>query len=672
MTQTQQPEPVTHSDQISQALENLTAATDDPLPLLIGLFDTLRPERSRDHADALQRWRRMLQLLEIPRYHDGLRTALLTLFAQRRQLSLYSESGLLPNTGFFSELHRKLIHRLLPELADPGEVRDCLRLIFHHPADSGWISSLPLEEQTAFWRLLSPPSSPMLKQISEACLVLSHRICAMGLEPDLLRVLPQMKTISSPFLALHEELAWFIAEALHIEDKASPNREDKQHLLVLIDQCREVVHRAHLQATAVAGTSMSLTFLLTRLEQHLQRLELLIEVLAIRVQTVPDSEVVERWSSFLADAVLGELHRNSLRRHFTDLTGQIALLVTENAARTGEHYIASDRREWWSMLWAAAGAGVIITILALLKIQGAGLHLPLLSQGLLNGMIYGCGFMLVHLLHFTIATKQPAMTAAVIAGTISQTRGRLRDQERLVEIMVSTARSQFAAVLGNVGVAFPLAIGIGLLAGLLLQAPLSQEKACTLLREVQPFTTLSLFYAAIAGVWLFVTGLVSGYVDNMAAHSQVGQRVAYLGFLQRLIGRSASNRVGDYISNNAGGLTGNLFFGLMLGITPAVGQMLGLPLDIRHIAFSSANIGYAVITFDSQLQPSVLATAATGVILIGLVNLLVSFSLALWVAMRSRGVPFSSVLSLLPQLRRRLVAHPLEFLLPVEQAKRLP
>ena len=659
-------EPLTNADVISRALEQLTVANDDPLPLLVQLFDAVRPGRSSSDQ-ALQRWRRMLQLLEIPRYHDGLRTALLTLFAQRRQISLYSESGLLPNTGFFSELHRKLAHRLLPELADPAELRDCIRLLFHHPGDAAWLGAIPLEEQQAFWRLLTPPSPRMLEQISEACLVLSHRICAMGLEPELLRVLPQLKTSRSPFLALHEELAWFTTEALRVEDETSPGEEDKRHLLVLTGQCREVVRRAHQQATAVAGTSMSLTFLLTRLEQHLQRLELLVGVLAIRVQTVADGEVMERWSVFLADAVLGELRRNSLRQHFADLTGQVALLVTENAARTGEHYIASDRKEWWGMLRAAAGAGVIIALLALVKIKGAGLPLPVLSQGLLNGLIYGGGFLLVHLLHFTIATKQPAMTAAAIAATVSQTRGRLRDQERLLELMVSTARSQFAAVLGNVGVAFPLALVIGLVAGLLQHEPVTLKKACALAEEVNPFTTLSLFYAAIAGIWLFVTGLISGYIDNLSAHSQVGPRIARLPWLQRMSGSSGAGRIGSYISSNAGGLTGNLFFGLMLGVTPAVGLMLGLPLDIRHIAFSAANIGYALITSGFMLQPSILLAAIGGVMLIGLVNLLVSFSLALWVALRSRGVPFSSVRSLLSPLRRRLFSHPLDFLLPVEQ-----
>lgn len=658
--------PVTDVDAISRALENLTVAVGDPLPLLVQLFDAVRPKRSRNKAQALQRWQRMLRLLEIPRYYDGLRTALLALFAQRRLLAFYSESALLPNTGFFSELHRKLAHRLLPELADPAELRDCIRLLFHRPDDEVWLSTIPIEDQLAFWRLLTPPSSRMLEQLSEACLVLSHRICAMGLEPDLLRVLPQLKTCRSPFLALHEELAWFTAEVLRVEDETSPSEEDKRQLLVLIDQCHDVVRRARHQATAVTGTSMPLTFLLTRLEQHLQRLELLVEVLAIRVQSVPDSEVVDRWSVFLADAVVGELRRNSLRRHFADLTGQVALLVTENAARTGEHYIASDRQEWLGMLWAAAGGGVIIAALALLKVKGAGLHLPILSQGLLNGLVYGGGFLLVHLLHFAIATKQPAMTAAAIAATVSQTRGRLRDQEQLLELMVNTVRSQFAAVLGNVGVALPLAMVIGLMAGLMQRELMGLEKACSLVKELNPFTTLTLFYAAITGVWLFVTGLISGYIDNLSAHGQIGPRIAQLTWLQRMAGARAAERVGNYISSNAGGLAGNLFFGLMLGVTPAVGQMLGLPLDIRHIAFSSANVGYAVVVFNFVMSPSVLLAAVIGVMLIGLVNLVVSFSLALWVAMRSRGVPFKSVLSLLVPLLRRLIKHPLEFLLPVE------
>ena len=40
-------------------------------------------------------------------------------------------------------------------------------------------------------------------------------------------------------------------------------------------------------------------------------------------------------------------------------------------------------------------------------------------------MNYALGFVLIYLLHFTIATKQPAMTAQTIAGAVSEI-GRAR------------------------------------------------------------------------------------------------------------------------------------------------------------------------------------------------------------------------------------------------------
>ena len=34
--------------------------------------------------------------------------------------------------------------------------------------------------------------------------------------------------------------------------------------------------------------------------------------------------------------------------------------------------------------------------------------------------------------------------------------------------------------------------------------------------------------------------------------------------------------------------------GCMLGSTPLVGHLIGLPLDIRHVAFASANLGFGL------------------------------------------------------------------------------
>ena len=281
--------PITATDSTSEALAALTTASSDPLPRLIHLFDTLRPKRASDRAESHKRLQRLLHLLEVPCYYDGLRSALLALFAQRRQYRFYTESGLLPNTGFFSELRRKLSHRLLPELVDPNDLRDCIRLIFHRPSDAIWMKNIPLADQIAFWRLLTPLSPRILGQIAVSARVLSQRICAMGLEPELLRVVPTLRHGTLAFLSLINEMTEFLAR---LGDEEQPVSEvDKRHLLVFTDQCHAMVRQAHRQATATAGTSMSLSFQLTRLEQHLKRLELMIEV-AVTVETLPEEEVV--------------------------------------------------------------------------------------------------------------------------------------------------------------------------------------------------------------------------------------------------------------------------------------------------------------------------------------------------------------------------------------------
>ncbi len=53
-----------------------------------------------------------------------------------------------------------------------------------------------------------------------------------------------------------------------------------------------------------------------------------------------------------------------------------------------------------------------------------------------------------------------------------------------------------------------------------------------------------------------------------------------------------------------------------------------------------------------------------GVLLIGTVNLMVSFSLALWVALRSRAVEAGSAAALVPVLWRWLRVNPLAFIIP--------
>lgn len=657
---------------IDAALDRIVAGGADPVRLFRRLIDAVRPRDYRDVETAAARWRQVSERLRArPELRQVVRAGLLEMMAGRRAVSFFSDAGILPAAGFFGEIWRRITERLLPPLKDPSYLTDAVALIFHRRRDYRWFSELPVEVRQEFWSVLgesgegNPEDAQRIQEtLLDAAGVLAVRIATMGLEPDLTRVLSDRDEYTAAFLGLVNEVREFAAACR--EPAVAPGRavEDEKQVLVLVDQCLEAVARAR-RGAASKGTSLRLTYLLVRLEQSLRRLQLLAQVLAVRFAPESGAALMDAWTTFTRDAIRGVIRRDSVREQLGNLTGLLALRVTENAGRTGEHYIAMTRPEYFGMWRSAAGAGLIIGCMALLKILEAKLGLAPLNQAFVYSMNYSLGFVLIHILHFTIATKQPAMTAATIAATVSEVRGRLRDIERLADLIVATVRSQIAAILGNVMVALPAAIAIGAAFVHLRGAPVVDPgKAFHLLAELDPVRSLAIPHAAIAGVYLFLAGLISGWFDNLAAYGRLGERIAALRWLRGLLGAPRAGRFGAWVDRNLGGLSGNFFFGIFLGATATVGFLFGLPLDIRHIAFAAANFGYALQALDFAVPLPTLIWSAIGVALIGITNLTVSFALALWVALKSHDVEFGRTADLFRLLGRRLLAQPGAFLFP--------
>src|SRR5690606_3348829 len=119
---------------------------------------------------------------------------------------------------------------------------------------------------------------------------------------------------------------------------------------------------------------------------------------------------------------------------------------------------------------------------------------------------------------------QPAMTANAIAASIGEAKGRTRNLDNLVELIVRTVRSQLGAILGNVGVAIPTAMLLASLVRALSGSHfVSPEEAGALLDQVDPLSGAILF-AAIAGICLFLSGLIAGYYDNLSAYGRIPER----------------------------------------------------------------------------------------------------------------------------------------------------
>ena len=658
------------------ALEAFRITEADPLVLIRRLVGALRPRGRRDDQSNA-RYARLLEILEgDPALASAFRKHVLHFVAGRRLLTFFTDSGILPGTGFFSEWWRILGNRLLPEVLDEKRLKDCLHIIYHHADDWQWLEQLPPEHSQRFWTLLAPLDElhnidwrNVQEQLLDAILLLAHRVSGLGVDTELMRASPSFDDDRPRFIALSSEAFDFANSFRQALENPDQDADDGSQLLVIADQCRDTLQRIRKRALTV-GTSLHLSYLLTRSEQSLIRIAELVSILGTALQTTPRSEAVEIWAAFARNAFLAENRRNSLRYYMAQLSRLLAVRVTENAARSGEHYICETDRDYRQMWRSAAGAGVLIGGMALLKILAGGLHAPLFVEAFLFSMIYGLGFVLIFLLGMTVATKQPAMTAQTLASLLGDLNARrAADLERLVDVITAVFRSQLAAIAGNVMLALPVAIAIGAGLGYWLGEPvIAPEKGAHLMDDLNPLSW-AIPHAAIAGFYLFLSGLITGYFDNRAAYADIGPRIARLHWLRRLLGGERAGRLGNYIGERLGGIMGNFLFGCMLGSTGVIGTILGLPLDIRHIAFSSANLGYSLVGFQFALPWQAVLWGALGIALIGFTNLAISFSLALRTAMGARRIQFEHWGPLFGAIWRRLLQQPRSFFLPPRQSE---
>lgn len=635
----------------SSAMVSSSPAAPLPHPALARLamfVDRLRPPDARNYAEAAHRVRsETARLTAHPEELALLRADVVSLLALENQNLFYADTGVQSTLGFFLELSQRISYRLLPRVIGTTQLGDALETIFHDGDDPVWVDALPEGDCVKLLEAIglahAEPATRWLAALTllNAARVLSYQIAAAGLDREVLRNEPALDRYESPFLAQNVEFMVLFDAACR--NGVLPDFDETRHLDVLLDQCSTVIQRVRRLARE-NGTSIRLTYLLERLEQLIRRLRALFDVL---FGENPNLEAVRLFKTLLS----GLGRRDELRNFIAQNINLLARNITENASQHGEHYIADNRTEWFGMFRAAAGGGIIIAGMAALKLQLGSLHLPPLTEGFIFGLNYAFGFSLIHVLGLVVATKQPAMTATTLAAEFEGFRPR--EIDRLAALVRDVVSTQQIAILGNVLLAAPLGFLIAWgWPHVFGTAMVGQAKASSLLSDLHPFASGALGFAAVAGVGLFLSGLVSGYYDNRARYQGLAARIAQHPAL-RVLGSTRRAQVAAYVGHHYGAIAGNVFFGFYLGLVGNLGHLTGLPIDIRHVAFSSANVGTAMALLDPATIWRTIPWAVFGVLSIGAVNLAVSFSLALYVAMRSR----QQALDLLPAVAARVLSR---------------
>jgi site-specific recombinase len=608
------------------------------LEYLVALIQKIRPDNPYKTEEAELKFKAVLYQIGQERTSlFSLRKALLSQFVKTNIITALTESGIVSSRGFVQELMSKVKHKILPALQSPDNFLYVINKIFYKKTDHIWVEGMDPVLWKQFFEMLgiqiNLTEPALIKQLQQSLQLLSYRITALGLEKEMTHRYENFEDAIYPFLEQNRLVNEYL--------QAYAAGKEVQSLRILLSNTTEALHNCNQSIQWIRdqrktyGTSLAQTYILTRLQQQVNRLFIIIDVL-----DGDNALNTERFTEYFKTVVHNENRKNSLKEFLSENTGYLAYQIAEHGGRTGEKYISTTRKEFWKMFWSAAGGGVIISFIGIIKNLLGKMKLAPFWQGFLYSSNYSLGFILIQDTNSTLATKQPAYTANNVASSFDAEKiGEAPDLRKLAITVARVSRTQLASFAGNLVVVFPLTYFLALLFFEITGTKIAEGAAAQkLLTDQQPFHSLALLYACFTGFFLFASGLIAGYVENYVVYGKVGDRLRGLSSFKNTFSEKRRYKIIHYIENNLGGLLGNISLGFFLGMAGFLGKMFGLPFDIRHITISAANASIGFFGLDHLITAKELWYTLGGVFLIGFLNFAVSFSLAFFVAVKSRGI----------------------------------
>lgn len=650
-------------------LSALLNAADASAPLperhlwLVRLTEWLRhaavPLEPQQTPPPLLRLRHLLNVLERHPEHQAEVSALLLRFLREVDTAgLLADFGFAPRMGLTSELGQRLRLRLLPATPATTNLAELFNLLFPDPRDALWLEQLDAATLARIVALLRPQDGAAAADwrapFLDGMMFLASAVRAAGFSPLLRERMSAELLVEKPFRQL-ARVAEQVREHVGSGDTAALLRE-AQYLRALLDTCRRCALSVneHLEEH---GVSVDVVFEVDQLLRRTHRIE---ELLTCVVSPDPAPEVAQ----LVAGLVRTADERRSLRALFALHYSLLARKVAERSAETGEHYITRDRAAYRAMLRAAAGGGTVLAGTTFMKFFILAIGLSAFWGGFWAGVNYAASFVLIHLMHFTVATKQPAMTAPAMADKLGDMSSD-EAVEGFVDEVANLIRSQMAGIAGNLALVTPVVLALQFASTAIFGGPPIDAQDSAHVLHSLTLLGPTLLFAAFTGVLLFASSIIAGWVENWFVWHRIDSAIAWNPRIVARLGAARAQRWATYWRANISGLTANISLGLMLGIVPVVALFFGLPIEVRHVTLSTGQLAAAV----GALGVDVLRTAPfwwclAATLLTGLLNLSVSFFLAFKVALRSRGIRLADRSRIYRAIRRRLRREPMSFILP--------
>lgn len=617
-----------HEDQLD-AVENL------------GRFVVAGPAMPTAGDEASARLQLLVEVLErVEAVRSRFQATIHSVLSHTRGIKMFGEVGMPNDRGLMAETSDRLARKLLPEAPAPHELWMLAGRIIRKVGDLDWLSSPGVD--ALLHRLAIAGGTcwePMRGSIIDAISMITTRIAALGMG-EAFRTRTSVSGVrDSPLYHLTR------ARPAEMPPLIEASRRFLDHVRVALEE---------------RGVSIDVVYSIDSIERGLNRIELLLPF------ADPDDAIEPTYEIRAVIAAVGRglVGARSFTQLMSDNLRLLARKVIERAGRTGEHYVTSSRREYFKMLFSAMGGGVLTVGTMMAKFLVKWQYFPLFIDGLASSFVYAGSFVVMQLLGFTLATKQPSMTAAALAGTIRDRAGPGRLDE-LVPLIARIARSQFAAAVGNISAVIVTAMLVDFLLRKYQGEPFLTEKdAITVIKSFDPLGSLTILYAGFTGVLLWISSLVAGWFENWVVYRRLPEAIEHHRWGDKL-GKERMARWARFLEKQTAGFGGSIALGFLLGLVPVFAKFFGLPLDVRHVTLSSGSLTMALSSVDPDtLGWGPIIWAWVGIAVIGMLNFGVSFALALVVALRARDVPRGERRTLPGAVIRRFFRKPLEFFYP--------
>ena len=621
-------------------LRSLLAALDPDAHLaarhiwLIALFDWLRGDESSVDG-TLARLQAFMDAVQAqPEFEARLKAWWQVLFKTVEVTTLLADFGFAPRTAFVSELAERLRRKILPGTPETIDAAELFPLVAPTRFDAQWLAAIPDVQMEQLTALLSSNAATdklaWQHALMDALTYCIAQIRATGFAPELRLRMDRGNDDDRAFHPLSGDLAEL---RLIFFDPAQGEDELKAAIAKLrarLETCRQAVNGVytHLEDN---GISVGMVFLLRQLRERIVRVRELLD-------TLTSSHPAQAAARLLARRVTIGLGSKSISALISTNSTLLSAKMAERSAETGEHYITRDKNEYRQMLGKAMGGGAVTALTTGLKFAIVGLGLSAFWSGFGAGLMYAASFILIQLLHLTLATKQPAMTAPAMAAKLKDIEGG-QAIEDFVDEVTHLVRSQVAAVFGNVLMVVPAVLLVNVLVMLASGRPMISPKEAMHVLDTLTLLGPTLMWAAFTGMILFASSLMAGWFENWFVLHRLSSAIRYNPRFTAVLGTVRAARWSTFMRENISGFASNISLGFMLGLIPPITGFFGLELEARHVTLSAGQLAAAgaALGLDAFRQPLIWWCIAS-IPLIGALNLSVSFYCAFRLALQAHNV----------------------------------